>query len=91
MANHIIRDREESPVQAIVAFDPRLLADSKRPFVGTRRTVPRSARLSALESSRVDIISSPKQRSEIRDFRTGGRTGVHLIEAHHHRLSAWRI
>jgi hypothetical protein len=70
-ADHLVSDREKAAIGAIRAFDARLFADTRDPLICTGWRVASLSRLSAFETSGIDIIPAPEKRSK--QFDLGGR------------------
>src|ERR687898_918660 len=75
-ANDIVSDRKESTVGTFSAFDARLLAHATNPLVGTGGSVTRPARLAALASTRVHVVTASEERPKQGDLRLRRRCPI---------------
>src|SRR5438552_15867162 len=69
--NHIIGHWKETTVGTLGAFNSRLLAYPTNPLVGTGGSVTRSSRFPTLESSGINVLSSPEERAKEPDLNVG--------------------
>ena len=69
--NHGVRDRKESLVMTPGAFDPRLLTDALKPFIGTGRRKSGFARLVVDVAARIDVLAASEEIAEESDLRFG--------------------
>ena len=67
-ADDFISHRYEGAVRTLPALDPRLVADARRPFVGTRGCVTRPAAARVGPSPREYVVAAAEERSEQRDL-----------------------
>ena len=63
-ADDVVGDWKETAIGALRALDPWLLADAPHPLIGAGGCVPAFAGLAALESPRIDVRSTAKERTE---------------------------
>ena len=71
-ANHLFSDGKKALVWAFGTLNSRFIADSLGPLIGTSGRIAGPTCLAAFEAARVNILSSPKQRTEQGDFGLGG-------------------
>src|SRR5437867_11892661 len=74
--NYFISDWKKTLMLAVRALDTRLLADASNPLIAAGGCVTRFPGFSALESPRINIVSSGGERTEQPDL--GVRRGVLL-------------
>jgi hypothetical protein len=66
--DHFVRDRQETAVRTLRAFDPGFLADAAHPFVPAGGCVAGAAAAKILETPRINIFPSVKQGMKQPDF-----------------------
>ena len=81
----LIGDRKESPMGTFRALDARLLADASNPLIATRGCVTRFPGFSALESSRINIVSSAKEGTKEPDLGVRRRALIDKSRYRKHR------
>jgi hypothetical protein len=66
--NRLVGDRQETAVRALDALDLGLLAQAATPLIGTRGLIAGLTRLTAFETTRIDIVVSTKERAKQSDL-----------------------
>src|SRR5438046_10667049 len=82
--NYFISDWKKTLMLAVRALDTRLLADASNPLIAAGGCVTRFPGFSALESPRINIVSSAEERTEQPDLgvRRRGLIGEGSLEKH---------
>ena len=80
-ADDFIGHRYEGAMRTFPALDPRLVADARRPLVGTGRCVTRPAAPGVGPSPREYVLAAAEERSKQRDLLGRRRRGGYLRRA----------
>ena len=78
-ANDIVGDSQETSVRALGALNSWLFAYALNPFVGADRRVSRFPGLSALKTTRIDVVSSTEKGTEKGDLGRWQRLTINRI------------
>src|SRR5262245_4190685 len=88
--NYFISNWKKTLVLAVRALDTRLLADASNPLIAAGGCVTRFPGFSALEPSRINIVSSAKERTKEPDLGVRRRVLIDESRFGKHRLDYTR-
>src|SRR5213078_826528 len=88
--NYFISDWKKTLMLAVRALDTRLLADASNPLIAAGGCVTRFPGFSALESPRINIVSSAEERTEQPDLGVRRRVLIDESRFEKHRLDYTR-
>ena len=76
--DYLVSDRQKPLVGTIGAFDPGLLANPAYPLVGADRGISGRFGPAIFKTARIDIVASPKKRSEKRNLNFRWREVIYV-------------